>query len=346
MKIGFVINDFATELAPYTSTLLAVTAMQRGHEIFVMSVADFALDPDDRPRARAVAGCALPHPDPATWLDAVQHTSERERVDLSQLDVLLLRNDPAEDTHRPWAQRAGIVFGQLALAHGVLVANDPVGLADAVNKMYFQHFPESVRPRTLITRDADEVRRFVEEEGGRAVLKPLQGSGGRGVFFVGRDDTPNLDQMVEAIARDDYVICQEYLKEAQDGDVRLMLCNGEPLVSEGKMAVFRRRGRAGTGRTNLRAGGTAEAVEPSEVLLQIARTVRPKLVRDGMFLVALDVVGDKLMEINVFSPGGLAPAQRVQGVDYTIPVIESLERKIELRDSYPHRLENKFLATL
>ncbi len=109
-----------------------------------------------------------------------------------------------------------------------------------MNKMYFQLFPEEVRPRTLITRDRDEIKKFAQDEGGNIVLKPLQGSGGTGVFLVKKDDMGNLNQMIEAISKDGYIIAQEYLTAAEEGDTRLFLMNGQPLKFKGKYAAFRR----------------------------------------------------------------------------------------------------------
>ena len=121
----------------------------------------------------------------------------------------MLRSDPSTDTGpRTWAQTAGINFGRIAMRHGVIVLNDPNGLAGAMNKIYFQLFPEEVRPRTVISRDRDEIKTFIQEEGGHAVLKPLLGSGGANVFLVRLDDRPNLNQMIEAVSREGYVIAQ------------------------------------------------------------------------------------------------------------------------------------------
>jgi hypothetical protein len=89
-----------------------------------------------------------------------------ERITVDDLDVLFLRNDPAADLERPWAQSAGFVFGQRAADRGVVVVNDPYCLANAINKMYFQHFPKEVRPRALISRSVEDIRKFVEEQGG------------------------------------------------------------------------------------------------------------------------------------------------------------------------------------
>ena len=227
-------------------------------------------------------------------------------MELDDFDVLMLRADPAVDAaESSWANTAGLAFGHLLADTGVLVVNDPRSLADAMSKAYFQHFPEVVRPRTMISRDEERVRQFIEELGGRAVLKPLQGSGGSGVFLVNMKEEPNITQIVEAIARDGYVVAQEYLPAAKDGDVRMFVMNGRALEVDGVYAAFRRRPGETDVRSNMSAGGSAEAVKVTDEMLQLVEAVRPKLLADGMFLVGLDIVGDKLMEVNVFSPGGL-----------------------------------------
>jgi glutathione synthase len=234
----------------------------------------------------------------------------------------------------------------MAMRHGVIVLNDPNGLAKALNKMYFQDFPEDVRPRTLITRNREEIRAFAREQGGNIVLKPLQGSGGQGVFLVRADDLSNLNQIVEAISRDGYIIAQEYLPAAAEGDMRLFLMNGQPLRYKGKYAAFRRVRTGDDIRSNVHAGGTIAEAIVDDTVLSVAEIVRPKLVEDGMFLVGLDIVGDKLMEINVFSPGGLGSAQRFEKVNFSIPVLENLERKVKYMHYYRRNFSNQEMATL
>lgn len=348
MRIGFVVNDIQTEEAGYTTTRLAMAALEMGHEAWVMGVADFAVDTDEHLRARARMASAKHHKTGELYLSDLQgKKSKQERIAADELDVLMLRNDPAADAERPWAQTSGIIFSQLALRHGVIVLNDPNTLAEAINKMYFQHFPEEVRPRTLITRDAAEIHKFVEEEKGNAVLKPLQGSGGSNVFLVRPDDTPNLNQMIEAITRDGYVICQEYLPAAKDGDTRLFMMNGKPFQVNGKYAAFRRVSTSGDARSNLHVGGKMQKATIDDNALRIAEIVRPKLVADGMFLVGLDIVGDKLMEINVFSPGGLGSAQTLEGnTKFTHALIEALETKVQYRNYSRGSIDNLTLATL
>ena len=348
MRIGLVVNDIITEQKGYTTTRLGMAAINMGHEAWVMGVGDLAYDPDEHIYARARMSPAKRYRSTETYLKDLQGPkAKKERISVDDLDVLLLRNDPSDDAvKRPWAESAGIIFGRVAMRHGVIVLNDPNGLAKARNKMYFQLFPEEVRPPTLITRDRNEIRHFAKEVGGKIVLKPLQGSGGQGIFLVQANDTANLNQMVEAISRDGYVIAQQYLPAAAEGDTRLFVMNGEPLRYKGKYAAFRRVRQGDDIRSNVHAGGKIEQAKVNDQMLELVEIVRPKLVQDGMFLVGLDIVGDKLMEINVFSPGGLGSAQRFEKVNFNHAVIHALERKVQYMHYYRRNFDNTEMATL
>jgi glutathione synthase len=166
------------------------------------------------------------------------------------------------------------------------------------------------------------------------------------VFLVRPSDIPNLNQMIDAVSRDGYVIAQEYLSRAEDGDVRLFMMNGVPLQSKGHFAAFRRIRAGGDLRSNVHVGGEKAAAVVDATILRVAEIVRPKLVQDGMFLVGLDVVGDKLMEINVFSPGGLGNAQLFEKVNFSSLVIEAIERKVNYKRFHGARFSNTSLCTL
>lgn len=354
MKIGFVVNKLETEHPRYTTTRIARSAREMGHEAWIMGVGDFAAETDDHAHARARMSKAKKHKDGEAYLkDLLGEKAHQERIRLADLDILMLRNDPADDADRVWAQSAAIKFGELALRHGVIVLNDPKTLSSALDKMYFQHYPPEVRPRTIITRDAEEIRNFIKDEGGRAILKPLQGSGGSGVFLVQPEEKANLNQMIEAILRDGYVIAQEYLEAAKNGDTRLFVVNGEPLKVDGHYAAFRRVNKEGDARSNLSSGGSIAKAKIDDTILHVAEVVRPKLVADGMFMVGLDIVGDKLMEINVLSPGGLGSAQELEdGTKFSHCIVEKLEQKVRYRDHSQNdnykrgRIDNKTIATL
>jgi glutathione synthase len=347
MKIGFVVNDVSTEQPVYTTTRLAMTASNAGHETWLMGMGDFGYEPDGSLRAIARAGAGKTYRSLERYLEDVQKPETARNIPLDDLDVVMLRSDPADSANEAaWANNAGVAFGDLMANNGVLVVNDPSSLAKALSKAYFQHFPEGVRPRTLISRDEKRIADFVQELGGRAVLKPLQGSGGSGVFMLNSREKPNLNQIIEAISRDGYVVAQEYLPEAKEGDVRLFVMNGEPLQRDGTYAAFRRRSTSDDIRSNMSAGGKATRVDVTKDMLGLVEAVRPKLVADGMFLVGLDIVGDKLMEVNVFSPGGLGSVEKLYDVNFAPVIIQDLERKVGMRAHYGRQLDNASLATL
>ncbi|WP_106849841.1 glutathione synthetase [Blastococcus sp. Marseille-P5729] len=346
MKIGFVVNDVSTEKHVYTTTRLAMTATNLGHEAWLMGIGDFAYEPDGSLSAMCRKSTAKSYKSLEKYLADVQKGRGHQKC-IDEFDVVMLRSDPADDAESaPWANNAGVAFGQLFAAAGVLVVNDPNSLANALSKAYFQHFPEIVRPRTLISRDEGMISDFVKDLGGRAVLKPLQGSGGSGVFLVNSKESPNLSQIIEAISRDGYVVAQEFLPEAKNGDIRMFVMNGSPLKVDGNYAAFRRVSQSADIRSNMSAGGTAEAVEVTDEMLQMVDVVRPKLIADGMFLVGLDIVGDKLMEVNVFSPGGLGSCQSLYKTDFAPAIIEDLARKVAIRQHYGISLDNSQLATI
>ncbi|PAY18441.1 glutathione synthetase [Rhodopirellula sp. SM50] len=347
MRIGFLVNDVATEAGNFTTSRLGQSAVNLGHEVWVMGVGDLAYDPDGMIRARASSVPKQRYSNSDSYTADLQgKKAVRRRITVDELDVLMLRNVPSDDyLSRPWAATTASEFARTAMRHGVIVLSDPTGLSQASSKMYFQLFPEEVRPKTLITRDRDDIKQFAKEEG-KIVIKPLQGSGGASVFLVRPEDIPNLNQMIDAVSRDGFVIAQEFLPAAEQGDTRLFVMNGRPLRVKGKYAAFRRVRSGGDMRSNIHAGGQKAAAEIDHTALRIAEIVRPKLVQDGMFLVGLDIVGDKLMEINVFSPGGLGSAQQFEKVNFSAHVIEAIERKVHYMQYYGRNFDNVEMCTL
>ncbi|WP_201353687.1 glutathione synthetase [Hydrogenimonas urashimensis] len=347
MRLGFVINELLNEALPSSTIQLALTATRMGHEVWLMGVGDFVYNRDELVHAYARSADGRKYADQKEYYAAIcSQNAREERITVDDLDILMLRNDPAQDIHSSWAQHAAIVFGRTAMRHGVVVLNDPDGLSRAINKMYFQHFPSEVRVEKVITRTFSEIERFYEKHERCIILKPLMGSAGHNVFFVQPTDAANLHQMAAAIFRDGYAIAEAFIPEAVHGDVRFFLMNAEPLQSKGKYCAFRRVPGQGDIRSNIHAGGHAEAVEVTDGMLRIAEIVRPKLVQDGMFLVGLDIVGDKLLEINVFSPGGLHHSHLFKDVDFCETVIEALEKKVLYMRYYRRNFDNIEMNTL
>jgi glutathione synthase len=349
MLIAFFVNDLEREFVNYTTTVLAQGASARGHRVCYLTPSDFVLGADDR---LAAHGRFLPkrkYKDRAEFFKALKddEVCSVEQIDATEIDVLMLRNDPSIDAQNaPWAMDSGILFGREAARRGVIVLNDPDSLGKAINKLYFQSFPAEARAETLITKHASDIKAFAKEHGGNIVLKPLQGSGGSGVFKVDPENRANLNQMIEAIGRDGYIIAQAYVAAAKRGDIRLFLMNGHPLQVDGKYAALRRVAAKDDIRSNIHAGAKAEAVEIGNTELKVAEIIRPKLVADGMFLVGVDIVGDKVLEVNVFSPGNLESCSTLAGVDFSQPILDAVERKVGIVAQYSRAFDNRHLAIL
>ncbi len=348
MRIAFVVNDIKTEQPGYTTTHLALAATNMGHKAWYISISNFCYESDENVHAKATRVAKIGHRSCNSYLgDLLGKQAITEKINLAELDVVMLRNDPSEDaSSRPWARLAGINFTRFAMRQGVLVVNDPDGLTEAVNKLYLQQFPAEVRPMALITRDRQEIKAFSEAMGGTIVLKPLFGSGGRNVFLMRPEDMPNANQMIDAVSRDGYIIAQEYLPEAVHGDTRLFMLNGQPLCHKGKYAAMRRVRSDGDMRSNMTAGASSEPANITDEILELAELIRPQLLHDGMFFVGLDIVGNKLMEINVFSPGGLESASAFTDIKFCQLIIQDLQRKLEHRVNTDRYFSNKELAVL
>lgn len=348
MNIAFFVNSLATEYPKYTTTVLAHNALRRRHSVCYVTPEDFLSRKEGGIGLKARFPSKKKFTDFDELLEDIQgEASVEETLDIGDIDVLLLRSDPSLDAHdRPWAAHIGMMFGQLAADAGVIVLNDPGGLGLAHNKLYFETFPDAVRADTLISKSPKLIREFVEKQAGRVILKPLQGSGGKDVFLVKSAKEENFNQIIETVSKEGYVIAQAYLPKAKAGDIRLFIMNGRPLEVDGKYAAIRRVPAENEIRSNMHAKGKAAKVDITERELEIVELIRPKLIQDGMFLVGVDIVGTKILEVNVFSPGALHSCSESQGVNFADCVIDSLEQKVAIRTAYGASLSNREIATL
>lgn len=219
MRIAFFVNAIEDEHPHFTTTIFALAALSRGHQISYLTPGDFVLRADD-----SLYVSVLNLPDKTfkkveTLHKALQSTeSTRETLDVTELDVIMLRNDPSQDAgSQPWAAHAGPMFGRLAVDRGVLVVNDPNGLALAQNKLYLQGFPQTARPPSLISKNLEEILNFIDSQPKGVIIKPLQGSGGKNVFKIKGPDDSNINQIFEAVSEEGYMIAQGFMPEAATG---------------------------------------------------------------------------------------------------------------------------------
>jgi glutathione synthase len=327
MRLAFFVNDVATEVDEYTTTRLARAAVQAGHEVWYVGVGDIELgESEGQLVARAHAAKLEKDDTLQSFMEGVKGR-DAERIVIDDLDALFLRNESIDDLQeRPWASPLGVVFGEMLKARGVTVVNDPTALKRATSKLYLEEFPERIRPRSLVTRDPEAIERFVSNVG-HCVVKPLYGAKGRNVFMIEDDGEANLAQITEAVLQDGYAIAQEFVDSAEDGDARIFLLEGQILQRDGKMAAFRRLPTGNDPRANISAGAHPVPLEIGDVERSIVAAMSEKLVADGMFFVGIDVIGDKVLEINAESPGGMQSVERLYEIDVCPAVIEALERR-------------------
>lgn len=327
MKLAFVVNDVATEVDEYLTTRLARSASQAGHEVWYVGVEDFEFGGAvGALKARAHRADFHESDTLKSFLARVKEL-DAEGIVLEELDAVFLRNEALEELPaRPWAGSIPLVFAQMLSAKGVTVVNDPTSLIRATSKIYLEEFPDSVRPRSLITRDPEAIAAFVREVG-HCVVKPLNGAKGRNVFMIEGEHEKNLAQMTEAVLEDGYAVVQEFVDGGEDGDARIFLLEGRLLELDGQAAAFRRVPSDDDPRANISAGGHSVAMELGNRERTMIEAMCEKLVADGMFFVGIDVIGDKVVEINAESPGAFQSLERLYGVDFGPTVIAALERR-------------------
>jgi glutathione synthase len=331
MRLAFFVNEVATEVDEYTTTRLARAAAQGGHEVWYVGVGDVELGESEGQLLARARSAQFEEGD--TLETFMERIKERDalRIVMDDLDALFLRNESIDDLQeRSWASPLGVVVGQMLKARGVTVVNDPMSLVRATSKLYLEEFPEKIRPRSLVTRDADAIERFIAEVG-HSVVKPLYGAKGRNVFMIEDEAEANLAQIIEAVLQDGYALVQEFVDGGEDGDARIFLLDGQILERDGKAAAFRRVPTGNDPRANISTGGHPVALEVGAVERGIVDAMSEKLVADGMFLVGIDVIGDKVVEINAESPGGMQSVERLYGLDVGPTIIDALELRTGAR---------------
>jgi glutathione synthase len=333
VRICFVVADVHNQQPTFTSVYLALAAHRRGHEVRFVSVDDLSFLDDNNVLGITTRVRAADYATPADYARALaSEEAVVEEETLGRFDVVFLRYNPvSEGEARPGAPL--IDFGWRLRLAGTLVVNDPEGLRRAGSRMYLADFPADVRTRALVSRSKSRLKAFLRGLDGPAVLKPLAPRGGEHVFYLRRRQVSNLNQIITAVTKQGYALAQEYLPEAEQGEKRLLLLNAEPLRVGDRVAIYRRRTVSGT--NGAKAGASVRGkCDFGPVESRICDILRPKLLADGLYFVAVDIVGDRILELNVFTPGGIHAIAALYGVDVAEVVIADLERRVRLRAAY------------
>ncbi|RKF18864.1 glutathione synthase [Alginatibacterium sediminis] len=313
IKLGIVMDPISQiNIKKDSSFAMLLEAQARGYELYYMEMSDLYLI-DGQARASASKLSVEQNPDQWYQLETAQD------IALGDLQVILMRKDPPFDTEFIYAT----YMLERAEAEGCLIVNKPQSLRDANEKLFTAWFAEHTAT-TLVTRDMPRIRAFYEKHQD-VIIKPLDGMGGASIFRLKPED-PNVGVVLETLTEHGsrYAMVQNYLAQIKDGDKRILIVDGEPMpyclarIPQGKET-----------RGNLAAGGRGEARPLSESDWKIARSIAPTLKEKGLIFVGLDVIGDKVTEINVTSPTCIREIEAAYDINISGQLMDAIERRIQ-----------------
>ncbi|KAA6205281.1 MAG: glutathione synthase [Candidatus Tokpelaia sp.] len=313
MKIAVQMDDIAAiRIAGDTSFALCLEAQKRGHTLFYYT-------PDKLLMENGEVFAHIKALRVADKQGAHFKLGVEKRTPLSEMDIVLLRQDPPFDMNYITAthllERVG---GQTR------IVNNPFWVRNSPEKIFVTEFPD-LMPATLISRDRAEIEAF-RRHYGDIIVKPLYGNGGAGVFYLKKADG-NLSSLLEMFARlyPEPFMMQRYVPAVRHGDKRIILIDGE------FAGAINRVPAKGGARANMHIGGRAEKTELTARERQICARLKPFLQQRGLFLVGIDVIGDYITEINVTSPTGLREIKKFGGADIAAIFWDRLEEQGKIK---------------
>ncbi|WP_088341103.1 glutathione synthase [Robiginitalea sediminis] len=250
-------------------------------------------------------------------------TIREEMLPLAGFDVIFMRANPPLDP---------LMLNFLdSVKDDVFIMNSLQGLREANNKLYTAAFGDShsnIIPATHVSKNKTYlIRQIRESKSDKMILKPLNGFGGSGVILIEKSAMSSINSLLDfyisnADGTSNYVILQEYIEGADKGDIRILLLNGEPI------GAMRRIPGSDDHRSNVSAGGSVAKHVLTKQEKALCRQIGPKLVKDGLFFVGIDVIGGKLVEVNVMSPGGITYMNKTYKTKIQARVIDFVESKV------------------
>ncbi|MBU0604619.1 MAG: glutathione synthase [Gammaproteobacteria bacterium] len=310
LRLAFVVDPLdALKPAKDSSIAMMREAARRGHEVWAVQRGSLSLH---GAQLHAHAERIEPGAGDAPWYRVL----ETRACLMHDFDAVLMRQDPPFD----FEYITATWMLERAAAAGLPVFNHPRAVRDHSEKVSICEFPALITP-TLVSRDEGAINAFIDLHGD-CILKPLDGMGGARIFRVRRDD-PNRNVIMETLTGDgsQTLMAQRFIPEIAQGDKRILLIDGEPVPF-----CLARIPKAGETRGNLAAGGRGVAQALSDSDWKIARELGPILAARGLLLVGLDVIGDRLTEINVTSPTCFVEITQQTGFDVAAMFIDALER--------------------
>ena len=313
IKIGIVMDPIADiNIKKDSSFAMLLEAQSRGWELYYIEMKDLYLEN---------GRCFVTSKKLTVQREVGNFYHLEETVDhpLSDLDAVLMRKDPPFDTEYIYAT----YLLERAEVEGCLIVNKPQSLRDANEKLYTAWFSEFT-PTTLVTRSAQKIREFHQKHKD-VILKPLDGMGGASIFRIKENDS-NVGVIIETLTEHEqrYCMAQAFIPEIKTGDKRILIVDGEPMPY-----CLARIPAKGETRGNLAAGGTGVAQPLSESDWHIANSIGPTLKAKGLIFVGLDVIGDKVTEINVTSPTCIQEIDNAYSTNISGKLMDAIEKRIK-----------------
>ena len=253
-------------------------------------------------------------------------TLKEKMLPLAGFDVIFMRANPPLDI---------LMLNFLdSVKDDVFILNDIQGLREANNKLYTASLDDPSHdfiPATHVSKNKDYLKRVImESEKEKMILKPLDGMGGRGVIVVEKSATQNISSLLDfyinsATGQSNYVILQEYVEGADQGDIRVLMLNGEPI------GAMKRVPADGDHRSNFSAGGSVKRHSLSKQEKELCKVIGDRLVTDGLYFVGLDIIKGKLIEVNVCSPGGIVNINKLNKVKLQTKIVDYIENVVKFR---------------
>lgn len=327
MKIAFLMDKLESINPEYeTTSYLMYECNQRGHTVYFLEPHDVYIRSDEIvARMRNIT--VLPDLSMKKYWRSLIRCLNRDELlfeTITELDALFLRKDP------PLLYQTMEFLSPIS--DEVFMINSTTGQIMGNSKLYTLNFPNII-PETHVSRDPARLLKIIDNFGGDMVVKPLQRFGGEGVIKVSVRDRLNLKSLINyyvsayrSYEKREPIMVQEYIDVVQtEGDVRILMLNGEIL------GAMKRKPRKGDFRTNIHAGARAYKHDVTQREKEICLIIKDKLIRDGLYFVGIDVIGDKLGEINCVSPGGIPRINKLDGVKLEAKVIDFIEQKTTKR---------------
>jgi len=324
VKIAFVMDELR-RIDPVweTTSHLMYECNERGHTVFFLQPHDLYIR-NNQVVAR-MCNISVEHAlsMEAYWKKIIECLDKEVLIfeSITDMDVLFLRKDP------PISYQMMEFLGPVS--DKVFMVNNTIGQINGNSKVYTLNFPDII-PETHISRDPKRLKKIIDNFGGDMVIKPLKGHGGHGVIKVSNKDQENISSLINYYIDSSKpyperhpIMVQEYLKSIKsDGDVRILLLNGEILGAMGRKSV------SGDFRTNVHAGAETFKHVVTQKEIEICEIIKERLIKDGLYFVGIDIIGDKLVEINCVSPGGIPRINGLNKVKLETKVIDFIEQKV------------------